>query len=442
MFQTNALTRRSVLRTGAVAGAIASTGLGSSAASAALVRVRPAIADHLVDSFGVAVHVNHQKSVYGNHAQVADWLGRLGVRHIRSRLSTLSDVLDAFADLAYKGIKIHATCGEFDDPQTMGEIMSAVRRRYAHPGRIFTAFEGINEPNNNGVPWIDQTRQKTYSLHKARANYGLRYIPIVAPSLARVTSGGIQGDNTWEQAGNLGDLSHLVDIGNMHVYPRGMQPSTDIGYFRRCARRVSGPGPVMCTEGGYFTAMDYQGGPNPVPEKVAAAYAPQAILEHWRAGTLRFFRYELLDDPAATSTDREGTLGMINTGSSWTPKADFAPTRQLLRSFADPGPAFTPHPIDMTLSNKPRDLRSAVFAKRNGTHLLALWLDRKIYDPNAAKMLVKSTTAPLATVRLTIGSRRDLTVQHLTDLANTVTHKNTADVRIGLTAGVTIVKIS
>jgi trimeric autotransporter adhesin len=290
-FTTNALTRRAVLRTGAVAGAIASTGVEPSAASArALVRVRPAIADNLVDSFGIAVHVNHQKSVYGNHAMVADWLERLGVRHIRSRLALVPDVLDAFEHLAHKGIKIHATCGEFGDPQTMGEIMSTVRRRYAHPGRIFTAFEGINEPNNDGKLWIDETRKKTAGLHKARAQYGLRYIPIVAPALARVTSGGVQGNTTLEQARNLGDLSHLVDIGNMHVYPRGMQPSVDIAEFRRIARLVSGPGPVMCTEGGYFTAMGYHGGPNPVPEKVAAAYAPQHILEHWRAGTSRFFR--------------------------------------------------------------------------------------------------------------------------------------------------------
>jgi hypothetical protein len=132
---------------------------------------------------------------------------------------------------------------------------------------------------------------------------------------------------------------------------------------------------------------------------------------------------------------------MINTGGSWTPKGDFGPTRQLLRSFSDPGPAFTPQPIDMTLSNKPHDLRSAVFAKRNGTHLIALWLNRKIYDPNARQMLVPSTTKKLASVRLSLGKRRDVTVQHLTDLGNPVTHPATNDQWIGLTAGVTIVTV-
>jgi hypothetical protein len=412
-----------------------------SAAGAALARIRPAIADDLVDSFGIGVHVNHQKGVYGNHGQVTQWLEKLGVRHIRSRLALVPDVLDQFENLSHHGIKIHATCGEFGDPQTMDEIMRKVRSRFSHPGRIFTAFEGINEPNNDGKPWIDETRMKTKSLHAARNKHGLAYIPIVAPALARVTSGGVQGRTTSEQATNLGDLSAYVDLANMHVYPRGMAPSVDIAEFARYGRRVAGPGPVVCTEGGYFTAMGYHGGPNPVPENVAAAYAPQHILEHWRAGTLRFFRYELLDEPNAGPSDREGTLGMINTGSNWTPKGDFGPTRQLLRTMSDPGPKFTPHPIDMLLSNKPGDLRSAVFAKRNGTHVLALWLGRKIYDPRARRMLVPSTSTPLTSVRLTLGRRRDVTVQHLTNLGHAVTHKSTKDQFIGLTAGVTLVTI-
>ena len=39
------------------------------------------------------------------------------------------------------------------------------------------------------------------------------------------------------------------------------------------------------------------------PEDVAEAYVPQALLEHWLAGTRRFFRYELLDEPDAGGTD-------------------------------------------------------------------------------------------------------------------------------------------
>ncbi len=436
------VTRRTLLGAGAVALGAAATGIRPTEASAALVRVKPRRADALVGSFGVAVHLNHRQSPYGRHADVVDWLTHLGVRNVRTRLSPSSDVLDALAALSRSGIRTQGVCGALGDDQPMSEILSAVRRRYQDPARVFAAFEGINEPNNDGVPWVDETRAKTQALHDARAAHGLTGIPIVAPALARVNSGGVEGDDTWQQAGNLGDLSGLVDIGNMHVYSRGLPPSSDLVRFRDSARRVTGSHPIMCTEGGYFTAMGYTGGAYPVPEKVAAVYGPQAILQHWVFGTRRFFRYELLDEPYPSSTDREGTFGMIRTGDTWSPKADFAPTRYLLRTFSDRGPRFAPRPIDMALTYRPRGLKQAVFARRDGTHLLALWVDRPIYDPVARKMLVRSLTAPMATVKLTLGSRRNLRVQHLTTLGTSETYRNTRSARIDLTPGVTIVKIS
>jgi len=435
------VTRRTVLSAGAAAGAVAATGISLSEASAAMTWRVPKRADDLVNAFGIDIHLNHQSSMYGNHSEVAKWLGKLGVRHVRSRLSLLPSVLDAFEDLAQQGIKVQGTCGALGDPQTMGEIMGTVKHRYNDPHRIFSAFEGINEPNNDGVRWTDETRTKTRGLHAARANHGLTNIPIVAPALARVTSGGVEGNTTWEQAGRLGDLSSSVNYGNMHVYPRGLPPSTDIAYFRSCSRRVTGWHDIMCTEGGYFTAMGYQGGPNPVPEKVAAVYGPQALLEHWIAGTKRFFRYELLDDPYPSSTDREGTLGMIRTGSVWTPKPDFAPMRHLLQAFSDRGPKFTPRPLEMSLADRPANFRSALFARRNGVRVLAMWLDKPIYNPGTRNMLVNDLRAPWASVRLNLGSRHDLKIRHLTDLGSPAKRYSTRSTRIGLTPGLTLVTI-
>ncbi len=440
VMSTNA-SRRAVLAAGAATGAVVATGVQSPAASAALVRVRPSPAHALVNAFGIDIHLNHQKSAYGNHAQVAHWLTKLGVRHVRSRLSLLPGVLDAFEDLASRGIRVQGTCGALGDPQSMDSIMRTVKSRYTNPGKVFAAFEGINEPNNDGVPWIDETRQKTQDLFAARAKYGLTGIPIVAPALARVTNGGVQGDTTSEQAANLGDLSQYVDFGNMHVYPQGLQPSNDIGYFRGCSRKVTADHRIMCTEGGYFTAMGYHGGPNPVPEKVAASYAPQALLEHWIAGTTRFFRYELLDDPSPSSTDREGTLGMIRTGGTWRPKPDFAPMRHLLHAFADQGPAFAPRPLDINITGRPWGFRHAVFAKRNGQHIIAMWLDRKIYDPRSRKMVVGSLSSALGSVHIELGARRDVRVKHLNTLGATTYRRNTRSFGVGLPAGVTLVKL-
>jgi len=402
----------------------------------------PAQADELVGSFGIGVHLNFRGSVYSRHNEVRRWLRHLGVRHVRTRLSVIPEALDSFAELARDGIKIQGVCGAFGDDQPMDELMASVRRRFTRPERVFSAFEGINEPNNNGVVWITETREKTQALHAARQAYGLTRIPILAPALASVPSGGVEGDTTLDQAQQLGNMQDRVDFGNMHVYPRGLQPSSEIDYFRSCSSFVTGPLPIMCTEGGYFTAMDYQGGAHPVPESVAAAYAPQAVLEHWLAGTKRFFRYELLDEPDAGTTDREGTLGMISTtGGVWRPKQDFRTVRRLLAAFRDPGPSFQPRRCTLSLNDSPDDLRHAVFAKRNGSHVLALWLDRPIYDPSERRLLVKDLAQPLTSVRLDLGQRRDVKIVHLADLTSPARRTTDRRLRVRLTSGVTLVTI-
>lgn len=437
------LSRRTLLSSSAVAGAGALTLIPGASTSAAVPMRTPKRADALVESFGIVVHLNWHNSVYGKHGRVIDWLERLGARHVRTRVGPNADALDAMAELSRRGIRVQGTCGVFGEPQSMNEIMRAVERRFKRPGRVFDAFEGLNEPNNDGVPWIEETRRRTKELHEARRRYGLGYIPIVAPALARVTRGGVQGDTTLQQARNLGSLAQWVDIGNMHVYPQGKAPSEDIAQLRRCARIVAGQGPVMCTEGGYFTAMGYRGPSNPVPHAVAAAYAPQNILEHWIAGTQRFIRYELLDEPDADRKDREGTLGTIKTkGGSWSPKQDFRPVRRLLHKFADPGDqSFARRPLGMALRDAPRNLRSAVFVKRDGTHLVALWLDRNIYDPLRQRMLVKNLKDPINDVVVTFDERKDLTVERLVDPSYRRRYDGVTRRRIGLTAGVTILTI-
>ena len=440
-----ALSRRAALRAGVAAAGLASLTVGPAFAAQRFERLVPAPADALVESFGVVVHLQFRDSVYAAHGQVEYWLTLLGARHVRNRLSVQTEVLDAFGRFADAGIKVQAVCGAFGDAQPMDLLMRQVRSRFPDPTAVFSAFEGINEPNNRGVPWIAETRDKVLELHAARADHGLVDIPIVAPALARLASGGVEGADTWEQAGNLGDLSPYVDFGNMHVYPQGLQPSVDIDLYTGSARRVCGDKPVMCTEGGYFTAPAYSGPSKPVPSAVAAAYTPQLILEHWNAGTSRFFRYELFDDPGFGDADREANWGMVQ----WAelggldlalPKLDFLAVRRLLAAFADPGPSFTPEPLSMTLTGTP-DLRSAVFAKRDGTHLVCLWLDRPIYDP-VSRRPTQGLTDDAATAELSFDTARAVTVESFVDPDRDDTYPASNSLSVGLPAGVTLVTLA
>jgi hypothetical protein len=438
------LSRRSALQAGAVAAGLLSPwsrSLGSRADGLAVVLPDPA--DALVDAFGVVTHLHFLDTVYADHDKVAFWLSLLGVRHVRNRLSIQPDVLDAFENLASSGIRVQGVCGALGDPQPMDLLVNTVVRRYADPTQVLSAFEGLNEPNNDGVPWVAETRAQTIALRQARDTYGLSAIPIVAPALARVDIGGVEGATTFEQAANLGDLSAYVDYGNIHVYPRGLQPSEDIDYFTGCATQVSGTKPIMCTEGGYFTATDYVGPASPVPQSVAAAYTPQMLLEHWLAGSPRFFRYELFDDPGADE-ERESSFGMVQAVDLGAvdlslPKPDFYAIRRLLAVFSDPGPDFEPAPLSMSLTG-PADLRSVSFAKRDGTHLLCLWLDRPIYDPETRR-LTQDPAERTATAELSLDTARDVTVESLVDPDRHEKDRATTSVSVALPAGVTIVAL-
>lgn len=439
------VSRRTVLRAGTLAGL---SGLAPRRAAAVGTPPQPvaaAAADDLVDAFGVVIHLHFGDTVYADHDAVVAWLSALGVRHARTRLTARTEVLDGFEDLARRGIKVQGVCGALGDPEPMDSLMRAVRTRFPDPTQVFSAFEGINEPNNDDVPWVEETRAKTRALHEARTAHDLSAIPIVAPSLARVGSGGVEGANTREQAVRLGDLSAWVDHGNMHVYPRGLQPSTDIEHFTSVAREVAPGRSVFCTEGGYFTATEYEGGAFPVPPLVAAAYAPQMLLEHWVSGTRRFFRYELFDDPGFGPDEREAHFGMVaRTGAGILslpfPKPDFVSTRRLLEIFGDPGPRFEPAPLEMALTG-PADLRSALFARRDGSHLLCLWSDRSVYDPVERRMK-RGLIAPAATADLRLGRAADVVVESLVTPYRTTRHDRVRQLSLDLPSGVTVLRLT
>ena len=438
--QPLAITRRAALASGAAVGG--ATLIGASSAYAAPVRVHPRPSDIVVQRYGICIHAHYEKTEYRDHERVTRWLDRLGVRHVRTRLVQREEELAEFEDLAFNhGIKVLGLCGAFGDPETMGSIMRTVRQRYRNPGRIFDGFEGINEPNNNNEPWIAETRRKTAQLFEARRDQGLERIPIVAPSLARIVGESVQGDDTLEQARRLGSLGRYVDVGNMHVYPKGLPPSSEIGYFRRAARIVSPGKPVMCTEGGYFNAMDFDQA-NPLPERVSAVYAPQQILTHIRRRTRRFYRFELLDAPNPSSTDREGTLGTVRPEGNWSAKPDFWPVQHLLRTMADPGEPYVPQPLELAVANPPRNFRQIVFGRRDGTHVLAMWQNFQVWDTRRDRLNVRSLTEPIDFVDVTLGRRRRVEVQHLTTLGDSEVYRSTRRVRVGLTPGITLVKLA
>lgn len=430
-------TRRAAIRV--AAGAAATTAIERTlSAQAGLTQPRPA--DSLVDAFGVVTHVHFDGTAYADHTAVLSWLKRLGVRHVRNRVTTDPAVLDAFAAMAEAGIGLQAVCGRLGDPQPMRELLDALAAR-VRPDSI-TALEAINEPNNQGRTWVAETRDKTRELHDARAAAGLTAVPLVAPALARVDAGGVEGASTREQARSLGDLRPWVDYGNIHVYSRGWQPTVDLAYFTQCAREVTGDLPIVCSETGYFTAADYRGPAEAVPLRVAGAYGPQALMEHLWAGERRMFRYELFDEPGVSTYDREASFGMVlpvdeGVTTTYFPKPDFAPMQRLLRLFADPGPPFRPQRLEIRLLDQPPDLKRLVFARRDGRVLICLWRDTPVYDPEKHVMTDQGRHDH---VSIGLDRPREATVHRLTS-GTSESFDPEARHAISLDPGVTVVSL-
>lgn len=390
--QSSNVSRRTLLKWGA-AGTVASVGgwigwgLVDEANEQSSPRaMQPRPADNLAAAFGVVTHLHFREAAYGQSERVVEQLADLGVRHIRSRLAAMPPVRAAFVQLSANGTRVQGVCGAFGDPQTMRQVMDEVTKSYDDPVAVFSAFEGINEPNNNGVPWVDETRAKTKDLFEERHSHGLDEITIVGPALARVSAGGVEGADTQAQSATLGDLTPWIEQGNIHVYPRGQSPSADLDEFISWQRQVCGEKPIYNTEGGFFTAINYRGGSNPASEDAVRQYAPRLVMESWIRGIQRFFLYELLDDPDESKSHRESNFGMVKvsglrTGDAWTPKPHYLAMKNFLTILSDPGPVHTLSALTYGIDDAGPEVRTTLVQKRDGSHYLCLWRDVAVYDP-------------------------------------------------------------
>jgi hypothetical protein len=390
----------SMVVVGAASGQLTSN--GPSASSVATPGNLPAVAarqsESLADAFGVVIHLNDQKSIYGNETAIVNKVLGLGARHARSQMTvTLDAVRTGFKALAAGGCQINATCQVFDlaDQPTNRALMDEVINSYGgQGGGVFSSFEAVNEPNNNGIPWVDETRSRTIDLwNQAKSRPETAGIPIVGPALA----------NLWTSQQDyldLGDLSGHVDRGSIHMYPRGTSPSTLIDQQVGYSQASFGAKQTFCTEGGYNNALN-QTTLRPVPQDVASVYAPRHLLEHYIRGN-RFFRYELMDHVNPAKDVVLSNWGLVAATSDdpagWTNKPAFRAMKNLLALVGDRGAPFTPVGLPMTITGGDVDFRSVLLQERNGVYNLCIWRDVSIY--NAGQRVYTPVTPTTITVTL------------------------------------------
>jgi hypothetical protein len=367
-------------------GAVALTAMLPASASAATVAARSA--ESFVESIGVNTHTYYTDSVYyRSFSTVEQRLRELGIHHIRENLMPeRPDQYERLNQLAAAGIKSTLILGAPEDGRSgLNELTSILSSDLR--GSV-DAVEGPNEYDLHGdSSWMSNLAPYQSQLYSAiKSNPALAALPVIGPSLGNTNSDG-------------SNISGSLDYGNIHSYPNGEAPEDNVSRLLSMATDMSGSKPVMATETGYHTALNWTGDHKPVSEAAEATYMPRLFLDYFSRGIVRTFSYELVDEfPNPGNDESESNFGLLHNDLS--PKPAFTALKNLTSILADPGPAFTPAKLAYTVSGDQSGLQQVLLQKSDGSYYLALWRDNSVWNNESLTAL----SAPEGSVKLNFGS--------------------------------------
>jgi hypothetical protein len=336
------------------------------AASAAPVQARSAAS--FVDSIGVNTHTYYSDTVYASEfGTITQRLRELGIHHIRENLvPNRPDQYQHLNDLAAAGIKSTLILGAPEDGSAgLAKLTSILGSSLR--GSV-DAVEGPNEYDlHGGSDWMSKLAPYQSELYTAiKSNPATSALPVVGPSLGNTNSDG-------------SDVSGSLDYGNIHSYPNGEAPEDNVPRMLSMAGEMSGSKPVMATETGYHTAVNWSGDHKPVSEAAEATYMPRLFLDYFNRGVARTFSYELVDEfPNAGNDEPESNFGLLRNDLS--PKPAFTALRNLTTILADPSSAFAPGALDYSVTGNTDGLQQLLLQKSDGSFYLALWRDESVWD--------------------------------------------------------------
>jgi hypothetical protein len=381
--------------------ACACSSLTGRAAAATATAAKPA--DSFVDSIGVNTHTAYDWTAYGSGFDlVKQRLSELGVRHIREVLvPERPDQYQRLNELAAMGIRSTLVLG---DPANGSEGLSElVSTASSQLGGSLDALEGPNEFDARGgsgwAPQVAAYQQQLYA--EVKADPVLSGLPVIGPSILHRAS-----------QEELGDISASLDYGNIHPYPFGEPPESNIESQQARAALNSGGKPVMATESGYHTALDSHEEHPPVSEGAMATYMPRLFLSYFERGIARTFSYELVDEkPNPELSEQEEHFGLLN--NDFSEKPAFTALRNLIEILEDPGPAFAPSSLAYSTGGDTTDLHQVLLQKRDGSFYLALWRGSSVW--NVAQRT--PIAAPAEPVELELPARAERVDRYMPNLS-------------------------
>jgi hypothetical protein len=349
-------------------------------------QARPA--DSFVESIGANVHLTYFDTGYGNFEVIKKRLLDLGVRHLRDGAQLTADV--SYSNIFYGRLKNLAESGIrfdliFDPRSSVGQLtaqkLSAVA---ALAGNSLEIVEGANEyDNSQDHNWAYTLREYQANLYQTvKSDPATRNLAVIGPSFVHA-----------ESRDAVGDLSPYLDYGNLHSYPGGKMPTSNLldgdNEIMR-ARKVSGSRPVVSTETGYHTAVASRGGHPGISDQAFARYVCRLYLEYFNQGFARTYLYEISDEkPDPGRNDPEHNFGLLT--SAGEPNPAYFSLRNLIYVLAEtrravgprdanPVPRFSPGQLRYQLQGDTSEIDHTLLQKRDGRFYLILWHETSSYD--------------------------------------------------------------
>lgn len=353
----------------------------ANASTAAANGEQPVSALAFSDTIGINTHFSVPGTLYmTNFPLVLSSLQDLEIHHIRDGLVDEGTSGTAPYYVAQQALGAAGIRADFITSINQSEALIQ-----AYPARVgdMEAVEAPNEYDSSGDPnWAADLNAYLPVIHDAV--YGaqpMSGITVIGPSL--VDSNWYATNNSYEQ---IGQDSNNFDEGNLHNYPGGRNPGTagwtPQGYgsiaFAVSSARQAWPGsPLVSTETGYWDSNTMA---NSLPDSIITKYIPRMFMEQYLDGVRRTYLFELSDDPP-----HGGFYGLMRADGSTKPQ--YTALRSLTHLIADPGAAYSTTQLAYGLSNASSDLHHLLLQKRDGSYLLALWIEEPSYDVNAGALL-------------------------------------------------------
>lgn len=336
-------------------------------------------ADSLVESISIQGHIERQGTVYGewtSGANVKEKFCELGVRYVREIMMADTDAQNKFGQLVTcgkqngipNGIRLMGGCWPTGADYT--DASHCIARANAYGDSVIAAFDGWNEVDNKLTSWTGPFRQwQATMFNTINANSTWRDKPIISNSLSH------SGDATvvFNAEGNISDI---LDYGNMHSYPAGEIPSVVSQAWIPNWNQLVFPKPLMATETGYHNCQTCPN--NGVSELAQRKYMPRLIMEYWNRDVKRTNIYQMMDEGPIPYASREDAWGLVR--RTGVVKPAYTALQRMIAILSDPGVTFTPGRLDYTLTGKLSSTHELLLQKRDGRFYLALWREVTVYN--------------------------------------------------------------